>query len=176
MTPGPQSTETAPWLNYFAYGSNMSRRRLGARAPSAVPLGRAWLADHRLVFHKVGRDGSGKCDILPEAGHRVFGVLYRVLAEHRPQLDRHEDLGRGYALHWIDVEREDAPPTRAFTYRALLRDPALRPYPWYLQHVVHGAREQRLPASYIAGLAATEVVEDPQPARQRRELAIYAPD
>jgi cation transport regulator ChaC len=176
MNVDAQGPETQDWLDYFAYGSNMSRRRLAARVPSIHWSGRAWLVDYRLVFHKVGRDGSGKCDVLPHAGARVYGVLYRLPAVHRPRLDRHEDLGRGYALHWVDVEREGSPPIRAFTYRALIHDAQLRPYPWYLQHVLQGALENRLPRAYIEQIAASSVVEDPDGARQRRELAIYSDD
>jgi hypothetical protein len=47
---------------YFAYGSNMSVSRLVARTPSAQPLGRCALRGHQLRFHKVGGDGSAKCD------------------------------------------------------------------------------------------------------------------
>jgi hypothetical protein len=174
MNADAQGAETRGWLDYFAYGSNMSRRRLAARVPSIQWGGCASLIDHRLVFHKVGRDGSGKCDVLPHAGERVYGVLYRLPAVDRPRLDRHEDLGRGYALHWVVVEREGRPPIRAFTYRALIHDPQLRPYPWYLQHVLEGARENRLPPAYIEQIAASGVVEDPDAARQRREIAIYS--
>ena len=52
---------------YFAYGSNMSQRRLQARVPSATFLGIGILLGHALAFHKISKkDGSGKCDIVKE--------------------------------------------------------------------------------------------------------------
>ena len=47
---------------YFAYGSNLSSARMAARVPSARVVARAQLPGHALRFHKVGRDGSAKCD------------------------------------------------------------------------------------------------------------------
>lgn len=160
-------------LLYFAYGSNMSLLRLRIRTPSAEILGRAWLADHRLAFHKVGRDGSGKCDIAPQIGERVHGVVFKLSNDERSMLDRHEDLGRGYEARWIDVEHEGGRRLQVLTYRALLRDPSLRPYPWYREHVLRGATENALPGEYIAKIAATNTVEDPEPERERRERSIY---
>ena len=65
---------------YFAYGSNMSSERLRARTPSATSLGRARLPGYTLRWHKLGRDGSGKCDIEPSNAPRaaVWGVLYEI--------------------------------------------------------------------------------------------------
>lgn len=50
-------------ITYFAYGSNMSFKRLKKRVKSAKPKGRGVLRCHRLEFHKVSKDRSGKCDI-----------------------------------------------------------------------------------------------------------------
>lgn len=49
-------------MKYFAYGSNMSLLRLWQRVPSAVRIGVFTLQGHQLRFHKLGKDGSGKCD------------------------------------------------------------------------------------------------------------------
>jgi gamma-glutamylcyclotransferase len=160
-------------LLYFAYGSNMSQPRLRARVASAECIGTASLTDHALRFHKVGRDGSGKATIAPRPGTYVHGVVFRLDAEERPILDRHEDLGRGYEARWISVERHNESPLHVFTYNALLRDPSLQPYSWYLEHVLHGARENRLPPEYIEGIAATSTITDPDGARDLRERSIY---
>ncbi|RMD60293.1 MAG: gamma-glutamylcyclotransferase, partial [Planctomycetota bacterium] len=50
---------------YFAYGSNMSTPRLRRRVSRAVPVATARLPGCRLAFHKLGADGSGKCDACP---------------------------------------------------------------------------------------------------------------
>lgn len=163
-------------LWYFAYGSNMSLRRLCTRVPSAQAIGVARLTQHRLVFHKVGRDGSGKCDIAPCASGEVHGVVYRMAEHHKPALDACEDLGRGYAEKRVTVSTNDRTSFQVFTYAALLRDASLQPYPWYLRHVLVGAMEHRLPRSYCDMLASIATVEDPDPERSARELSVYSAD
>ena len=160
----------------FAYGSNMLWRRLRARVPSARPLGTAILHGHRLHWHKSGRDGSGKCDVVPtaEAGHAVHGVLYEMLAAEQPALDLAEGLGAGYDLKQVEVEARDGPVT-AFLYQATLTDPDLRPYHWYKAIVVAGAREHGLPADYVARLEAALAIDDPDAARHAEHIALTAP-
>ncbi len=160
---------------YFAYGSNMSLRRIRRRVPSAQRVTTATLAAHRLAFHKVGRDGSAKCDIAP--GHhqtdRVHGVVYRMDPQHRAALDRAEGLGSGYEVKTVELFADDRTGIRAFTYYATHTDVALRPFVWYLQHVLQGARENCLPEHYVALIATIEAVDDPDGTRARAELAIH---
>lgn len=160
-------------LDYFAYGSNMSLRRLVARVPSASRVGIATLTGFRLAFHKIGRDGSAKCDITACADGRVYGVLFTLAASDKPRLDACEHLGRGYSVEWLEIEREHGGRITAFTYTALLRDPSLRPYRWYHRHVLEGALENRLPPAYLGQLRAVETIDDPDERRHARELSIY---
>jgi len=62
---------------------------------------------------------------------------------------------------------------RAFTYYATCIDPCLRPFHWYLEHVIRGAIEHRLRDEYIAAIRAIASVGDPVPGRHDCELAIY---
>ena len=136
---------------YFAYGSNMSSLRLRQRTPSARALGIGRLPGHALRWHKLGRDGSGKCDIA-ESGEQadvVWGVLYRVALAEKPILDRIEGLGIGYEEEEVRVETE-AGPVAALTYKAKPGriDAQLRPLADYKRHVLLGAREHGLPMAY----------------------------
>lgn len=151
----------------------MSLRRLRARVPSATPLGSALLPGHRLAFHKAGRDGSAKCDIVASDERQVHGVLYRMHRIHRPALDDAEGLGRGYDLRTVQLSGPDDVRVRAFTYVATHIDPGLRPYRWYVEHVLRGAHEHGLPADYIASIATIVAIDDPDRVRSRTELAIY---
>ena len=152
--PGPNAADGS--YLYFAYGSNMSSERLRARTPSAVSLGRARLPSHVLRWYKLGRDGSGKCDIEPTQapGEAVWGVLYRVARAEKRTLDVVEGLGVGYDECLVEVET-DSGACHALTYRARPDkvDPALRPLAWYKDHVLRGAREHSLPVDYIRRLA-----------------------
>ena len=70
-------------MHYFAYGSNMLRRRLETRTPAAVRAGTGRLAGYRLRFNKLGRkDQTAKCNIeeSPKNADHVLGVVYPIVA------------------------------------------------------------------------------------------------
>lgn len=158
----------------FTYGSNMSRQRLQARVPSARFFTVATLPGHRLRFHKHAHDGSAKCDA-EETGSpqdQVIGVIYEIADEEKPDLDRHEALGFGYEQKMVELETAWG-RAQAWMYYATRLTSTLKPYHWYKEHVVIGARENGLPSDYIALIEATESVADPDVKRCRRELSIY---
>lgn len=163
-------------LLYFAYGSNMSTRRLRARIPTARFLSIAALPGHQMRFHKVGRDGSAKCDAFAtgDDNHRLAGILFRIPADERPALDRCEGCGNGYERKRVVLELPEGSTVEAFTYYATRIDPALRPFTWYREHVLRGAREHGLAPSHLRRIEETETIDDPDTARHNRELAIYA--
>lgn len=76
-------------MRYFSYGSNMSLPRLRARAPSAQFVAVARLPGQLLKFHKVGKDGTGKCDALftGNRSDRVLGVVYDIAVTDKARLD-----------------------------------------------------------------------------------------
>ena len=161
---------------YFAYGSNMSVQRLKARVPSAKPFGIGTLDDHRLMFRKKSkRDCSAKCDIAPDIGSTVLGVLFKIDPGEEKALDGAEGLGKGYCKKDVDVSDARGRHVRAFTYCADSKhiQATLRPYTWYVKHVLAGAEEAKLPKWYIDDLKKVEAVVDPDPDREKRELAIY---
>ncbi len=67
-------------MKYFAYGSNMSIARLKERVPGARSLGCHTLKEHDLRFHKLSKDGSGKCDAFftGKAEDNIYGVLFEI--------------------------------------------------------------------------------------------------
>lgn len=161
---------------YFAYGSNMSMRRLGARTPSAQLLGSAKVSGYRLVFDKWSRDGSAKADCHKTGNptDQVLGALFRIDVADRPALDTAEGVGNGYDAIDI-VVFSDGTPHKVLTYIATDKRPGLTPYSWYIEHVLVGARELGLPSDYIADIERVAAQTDPLPQRHADELAIYAP-
>jgi hypothetical protein len=149
---------------YFAYGSNLYPPRLSARAPSARALGKAVLDAHALLFHKLGRDGSGKCDAYRSGDprDRVHGAVYRLAEADRGALDRAESRGVGYDACTVSVWHRGKQVT-VWTYRALPQAiaPELIPFDWYLELVLAGARLHRLPATYVARLEGVRARPDP---------------
>ncbi len=160
----------------FAYGSNMSIRRLQARVPESRFRTVAWLRHHRLVFHKRSReDQSAKCDALHTGnpGDWVLGVVYDIPERDKPILDRIEGLGNGYDEAAIRPQTPEGELLEARMYAATDVDASLTPYSWYRAHVLIGARENAFPEAYIERILRTPVQHDPDPERHQSELAIY---
>lgn len=162
-------------LLYFTYGSNMSTHRLTARTPSARVVAPARLERHRLKFHKRDRRGSAKCDIehTGDPADSVYGVVFEILTAEKPILDAKEGLGVGYDIKHVSVTAGDGNLIYALTYYAIDIDASLKPFHWYKEHVVRGAREHNLPPEYISVIEAVESIDDPDLARHEDELSIY---
>jgi hypothetical protein len=165
-------------IKYFAYGSNMSLSRLRARTPSARRLGRCTLSGHTLRFHKIGSDGSGKCDAFftGDPGDSVIGVVFDIDPGEKCTLDAVEGLGRGYDEKTVQLIAANGEEVVASTYYATLIAGTLKPYSWYQNHVLVGAREAGLPEYYLRHLSAVEAVDDPDAEREQRERAVHCPD
>jgi len=160
---------------YFAYGSNLHPERLRRRTPSARVIGTALLSGHQLCFHKMGLDGSAKCDALRTGNpqHRVYGVIYDIEERQRVDLDRAESCGVGYDARLVRLHC-DGRRLSAWSYHA--REEAivngLRPFGWYLDYVVAGARHHGLPTPYIDELMRVESRSDPMGPRDALNRSI----
>lgn len=165
-------------LFYFAYGSNMHPARLRERTPSCRRVGVATLPGFALRFHQVSvGDGSAKCNVLETGEHvdRVHGVVYRIPAVERPALDAAENLGVGYRIRHLDVHM-DGETRSVFCYVAVegTIDDQARPYRWYRDIVLHGARQHAFPEAYLAAISGEPVSEDPDDARTARHQQLLA--
>lgn len=159
---------------YFAYGSNMSERRLARRVSSARKIATCELRGHKLAFHKISKiDGSAKCDIPSSESDTVIGVLFDIADEQIADLDRAEGLGFGYESISVDLVDPSGFSVRAMSYFATAIDASLKPYNWYKHHVLVGARENNLPESYIEFIESIESIKDPCTSRAESEMAIY---
>ena len=161
-------------MRYFAYGSNMSTRRLidPSRAPSAIARGVARAPGFVVRFHKIGQDGSGKCTPV-EAGAdtAAYGVLYEVAEAEVERLDRVEGVHTGgYRRRSIEVHPTAGGTTGAITYVAGAGhvDAARLPFDWYRDLCVAGAVEHGLPAGYVEALQRVPAAPDPDPVRAAR--------
>ena len=164
-------------ITYFAYGSNLSCKRLQERVRSAEPKERGVLRCHCLAFHKISRkDGSGKCDIVSsKESDVVWGRLYHIDAEEKELLDCAEGRGYGYDDKCVTVELDSGATVRAVTYYAnKKKDPTLKPYTWYKKHVLVGAKEACLPPDYIKKIEEVKARKDCDKEREAKELKIYS--
>ncbi len=143
--------------------------------PSARLLGPVCLPGCRLVFHKIGMDDSGKCDLL-ETGYpndTAWGALYRMDERDRPALDAAE--GPGYVSRPFPV-LHDGEQVEAMTYlaRPERQDPGICPFDWYRDLVLLGARMNRFPGHYLAFIEQVPTVADPDPERGRLNAELIA--
>lgn len=157
---------------YFGYGSNMPRARIEARLGRCERLGAACISGWRLAFHKRSADGSGKCDavLTNHPDDRLWGALDRLTDEQMEALDRHEpgydrgpmavSFGEGTVSAMLYVARKDR------------IDPELRPYHWYKELVLAGARELGLPRGYVASIEEVTSGPDPCIGRAERNRAV----
>jgi hypothetical protein len=133
-------------------------------------VGIAVLNGYDLRWHKRSKDGSGKCNALPSEGSVVFGVVYEFVRTEKKALNDAEGVGYGYIDKQIEVVL-NATNTLVYSYLAdpLYIDDSLRPYIWYKDFVLSGAREHGLPQAYIEILSAQNAIEDRNAAREKEE-------
>ncbi|MES9834734.1 MAG: gamma-glutamylcyclotransferase [Candidatus Thiodiazotropha sp. DIVDIV] len=143
--------------------------------PSAKLETVATLQRHELRFHKISKDGSGKCDAYETKNpqHSVIGVVYDISESEKQILDRKEGLGDGYEQKEVTLTTVSGENIRAITYYATNIGLELKPYHWYKNHVLTGAEENGLPAKYIEKIMNIKSVTDPKPERHESEMAIY---
>jgi gamma-glutamylcyclotransferase len=163
-------------MKYFAYGSNMSLLRLQERVPSAKRLEIVTLKNHQLRFNMGADDGSGKCDSFQTNNNEdiVIGALFEINITEKGILDRAESLGYGYDEKLVFVENDLGEVFEALIYCAIKIDPSLKPYSWYINHVIIGAKETKVPAHYLAFIESVECIEDPDHSRDAQQRAMYS--
>jgi AIG2 family protein len=154
-------------LYYLAYGSNLHPVRLRERVPSAELLDVVELKHYRLSFQKRGQDGSSKCNLTRtgEESDGVYGAIYQIDSAHKPILDRFE--GNGYHDSQLTVEFHG----QKYSCLTYLAQPSyiensLKPFHWYKELIVLGAKHLQFPIAYIRSIESIESVEDPDEERR----------
>jgi hypothetical protein len=144
--------------------------RLLERVPSAQWVGRTELRYHRLAFQKKGRDGSSKCNLVctGEESDGVYGAIYQMDSAHKKALDSFEGNGNGYHNSQLTVELHGKEYS-CFTYFAQQSyiENNLKPYHWYKNLVVLGAKHLQFPDGYVRSIELIESVEDPDETRRK---------
>jgi gamma-glutamylcyclotransferase len=134
---------------HFAYGSNMNRAQMLARAGKILEEQNASLPNYEVRFNKKVRGGTAGANIQMSHGKTVHGVLYKIEEGAFRSLDRYEGVPEHYRRIEVQVTPEGGQPVPAQIYIASKVEKGLRPSPTYLQAILDGAGEHNLPASYI---------------------------
>jgi len=150
-------------IYYFAYGSNLHPMRLLERVASAKFLFSTKLLKHKLTFHKKSIDGSSKCNLLEtdDLSDFVYGAIYELKEEHKKYLDSAEGKGKGYIESQIKINYEGE-VYDCFIYlaqQAYITE-SLKPYHWYKEMVVLGAKYLKFPDTYISAISDVDSSAD----------------
>ena len=84
------SSVNGDYLLYFAYGSNMDDERLFSRIGSADKFDKGYDIWKKLLFNKLGQDGTGKANLINNSNAVAFGVLFKVNESDLAKLDKFE--------------------------------------------------------------------------------------
>jgi len=136
--------------------------RLKHRTPSAKFYKVISLKGYKLKFHKIGRDGSGKCNMFFTGAINdiVYGVVYDIDKGDIKYLDEVEGVGQGYIKKHLYIKRITE---EIFFYIAQdeFIDNSLKPYSWYKDFVLEGAKYFSLPSYYIKEIEKITAIQDP---------------
>lgn len=153
---------------YLAYGSNLHPERLRRRVGTTELIDVVRLSDWRLCFDKRGGDGSAKANLRPApgTGMHAWAALHALDAGQWRVLDRCEGLGHGYETLRFDVLVDGRiMPALAYLSPSQWTSDDMRPFDWYRDLIVAGARYLGVPEADVARIAATPSVTDPVNAR-----------
>jgi gamma-glutamylcyclotransferase (GGCT)/AIG2-like uncharacterized protein YtfP len=132
---------------HFAYGSNMSRTLMRPRCAGAREVGPAVLDDHRVMIST-----DGYATVVPAAGERVHGIVWRLTTRDLAALNNYERVDAGLFHAETMPVRCGARRMAALVYVGRSRK-AGRPRPGYLDLVVDAAVDVGLPPDYVRKLS-----------------------
>jgi hypothetical protein len=145
--------ELSGHMLHFAYGEDLSHGAFLKKCPGAEWFGPARMEGHRLVF-----TSSGRANLKTAAGSELWGALWLVPASALPVLD--ETAVDGFKRTTRRIVSPAGPRAEATVYVSPKAGAGV-PSKGQLAALLASAKENRLPASYIAELkAAGESIED----------------
>jgi len=164
---------------YFAFGSNLSSERIRVQNPSAQYVASAVLDGYQLDFKTYSTRWRGSPATITrtdEASDRVYGILWELDLQHLQTLDDQEGVAKQvYHRFMVPVKPCTVPleeatqfqehscygphEVEAYTYqltpqRLTASAPTDMPSLAYKSVILKGAREHKLPQSYVEELTA----------------------
>jgi gamma-glutamylcyclotransferase len=140
--------------------------RLTDRIPSAQFIATDYLPNWSLCFHKRSKDHSGKCDILA-GDHGVHFAIFEISDKDRMILGKIEGVGFGYSE--ILLSLPDFGDCVSYIAQKSHIDDSLRPYDWYKELVLVGARFHGFPDEYLKRIESIQALCDQDPDRRAKE-------
>lgn len=136
-------------VNYFAYGSNMNQKRLEARVGKVINLGGSFVTGFKLTWD-CGNEKSAFANVLLDDKSVVHGVTYRMTHKQLRKLDHYEDTPLSYE-RMCDLDNKNRMIEIYINERKRGTGNGI-PSDDYLQTVIAGAIQNKLPQNYIDSL------------------------
>jgi gamma-glutamylcyclotransferase (GGCT)/AIG2-like uncharacterized protein YtfP len=128
---------------YFAYGRNMHPAIMAERCPGAEFVGPAVLPDYRLLINR-----RGVSTVVPDNGHEVHGVMWRLTDACEASLDVYEGIAADhYRKGEVRPVLAGVPSGPALVYLATDVEPDL-PKEGYLEDLEDAAHHHEFPEAY----------------------------
>jgi gamma-glutamylcyclotransferase len=132
-------------MYYFAYGSDLSRKTMKARAAESVPKETAMLPHYKVIFTGWSRKWRGGTATLQSSrGDRVRGGLYEITEKDLAHLDVAEGYPSEAKRLNVTVHTRDDEPIEAVTYIKAAQAEETKPSTDYLALMQEGYRDWRL--------------------------------
>ncbi|CAH3156439.1 unnamed protein product [Porites lobata] len=144
---------------YFAFGSNLSARKMRERGTRFISRESAVLQGFRVVFSIWKDDGFGYANIIPDKDSTVYGALYICLKGSLAKLDEHE-VGRLRRVN-VQVERKSGEIVDATAYQA---------YEEYLNANSETARKEKTTQGQLNPISFNELSSRKIVFREFREM------
>lgn len=96
-------------MKYFAYGSNMSSKRMYERKIDFSYRESGILKNYKLVINKISYKNPeiGFANIIKDNESEVEGIIYDVNEKDIKKLDKYEGYPKHYSKYFIEIKSED---------------------------------------------------------------------
>ncbi len=129
-------------LWYFAFGSDMSSRRMKRLVKVWEDAKRAVLKGYEAGFYAYSPQwGCGVLDIVEKEGGSVVGVAYLITEDQSRILDGYEGVPRISRRLHVTVEVEGSGKLDAYTYTHTIKRKFVQPAKHYVDAVLSGLSE-----------------------------------
>lgn len=126
-------------INYFAYGSNLSKKQMAERCPDAKPKIVTTLPNFKITFTGYSRKWNGAvATIQGSKDDKVMGAVYEITESGLRKLDSHE---AGYKHLPVRVFTDSREAIDAVTYIKSNQEEEGRPSTEYRAVIQQGYRD-----------------------------------
>jgi len=109
-------------IYYYAYGSNMSEKRMIDRGLTPLNKQVGYLEGFKFIINKKSfkNPSMGFANVVPDDNSEVEGILYEVYEKDLKKLDRFEGFPKHYGKEYLNIRLSDGSYVKAVVYIANL--------------------------------------------------------